>query len=166
MSNVKHDNAPNDLDNNNNARNAVVLESEMVMEMDKKEKKGADNNQPEAEYDYELITNMKEYLIEEMGQRKKTELAEYALYKELYLRIMGMENIPESPMFPQTIEHGYLNECNLSVKLQTMMDGHLKQYYFYNQLQQVAIASPDNGEHVGVSLPDIYRPVKIDKTKN
>jgi hypothetical protein len=108
---------------------------------------------------------MKEYLIKEMGQRKKTELVEYVLYKELYLHVMGMENIPESPMFPQTIEHGYLNKCDLSVKLQTMMDGPFKQYYFYDQLQQVAIASPDNGEHDGVSLPDIYHPVKIDKTK-
>jgi hypothetical protein len=36
MCNVKRDNAPNYLDNNNDARNAVVLESEMVMEMDKK----------------------------------------------------------------------------------------------------------------------------------
>ncbi len=129
-------------------------------------KKGADNNQPEAEYDFELITNMKESLIEEMGQRKKTELAEYVLYKELYLRVIGMENTPESPRFPQTIEHGYLNKHELSGKLQIMMDGHMKQYYFYNQLQQVAISSPDNGEHVGVSLPYIYHPVKIDKTKN
>jgi hypothetical protein len=47
-----------------------------------------------------------------------------------------------------------------------MMDGHLKEYYFYDQLQQVAIASPDNGGHVAVSLPDIYHPVKIDKNKN
>ncbi len=39
MTNVKRDNAPKDLDNNNNARNAFVLESEMVMERDKKEKK-------------------------------------------------------------------------------------------------------------------------------
>ncbi len=38
--------------------------------------------------------------------------------------------------------------------------------YFYDQLQQVVMASPDDGEHVGVSLPDIYRPVKIDKTEN
>ena len=162
MSNVERVNGPNDLANNKDARNNLVLKSEMDIEVEKEKNKGADNNQPEAEYDYELITNMKEYLIEEMGQRKKTELAEYVLHKALYLRVIRMENIPESPRFPQTIEHGYLNKRKLSGKLQTMMDGHLKQYYFYDQLQQVVMASPDDGEHVGVSLPDIYRPVKID----
>jgi len=55
-----------------------------------REKKGTDNNQPEAEYDYELITNMNEYLIEEMGEHKRRDSAEYVLYKEVFLRVMGM----------------------------------------------------------------------------
>jgi hypothetical protein len=55
-----------------------------------REKKGTDNNQPEAEYDYELITNMNEYLIEEMGEHKRRDLAEYILYKEVFLCVMGM----------------------------------------------------------------------------
>jgi len=89
MSEVERDNGPNERDNNNNPRNAVVVESEMVMELDER-KKGADNNQPEAEYDYELITNMNEYLIEEMGEHKRRDSAEYVLYKEVFLRVMGM----------------------------------------------------------------------------
>jgi hypothetical protein len=39
MSNAKRDNGPNDLANNNDARNNVVLKSEMDMEVDKEKKK-------------------------------------------------------------------------------------------------------------------------------
>jgi len=90
MSNVERDNGPNDLANNNDARNNLVLKSEMDMEVEKEKNKGADNNQPEAEYDYELITNMNKYLIEEMGEHKRRDLAEYILYKEVFLCVMGM----------------------------------------------------------------------------
>jgi hypothetical protein len=55
-----------------------------------RETKGTDNNQPEAEYDYELITNMNKYLIEEMGEHKRRDLAEYILYKEVFLCVMEM----------------------------------------------------------------------------
>ncbi len=39
MSEVERDHGPNERDNSNNPRNAVVVESEMVMELDERKKR-------------------------------------------------------------------------------------------------------------------------------
>jgi hypothetical protein len=117
-----------------------------------------DDNQP-ADHNYYLVTSMKEYLIEEMGNRRRQALAEYVLYKSMLCHVLNTEYNPEHCITSLGSGSTPLSKRELIVKLESLCEMHLEKCYMFAQLLQVALASHDDGEVVSYSLPDIYVPV-------
>lgn len=120
-----------------------------------------DDNQP-VEDNYQRVTSMKEYLVKEMGNRKRQELAEYILYKSMLRRILSTEYNPEHCFTRLCSNSNPLSKRELIVKVESLRDMHLAKYNLFAQLLQVALASHDDGEVVSSSLPEMYRPVLDD----
>jgi hypothetical protein len=163
MEEEQHDNELGEGIGNNTSDCDDVKSEEIEAATNNKE---ANENHPQDDYEYELITNIKEYLFEDLADRKKAELVEYVIYNELLIHVSNMENIPECPLVPISSENMYLKKRELCIKLQVLKDYHFKKYHFYDQLQQVTLASPDTDDRGTMSLPESYQPVKYDKDGN
>ncbi len=106
---------------------------------------------------------MKEYLIEEMGNRRRQALAEYVLYKSMLRHVLNTEYNSEHCITSLGSGSTPLSKRELIVKLESLCEMHLEKCNMFAQLLQVALASHDDGEVVSSSLPDIYVPV-LDNT--
>ena len=124
-----------------------------------------DDNQP-ADCNYRLVTSMKEYLIEEIGNRRRQALAEYVLYKSMLCRLLNTDYNPDHCITSLGSGSTPLSKRELIVKLESLRDMHLEKCNMFAQLLQVALASPDDGEEVCSSLPDIYVPVLDNPNSN
>jgi len=116
-----------------------------------------DNNQPQDVEDYEQVTNKKLYLVEAMRNRKKEELAEFVLWKEVLEQVQKMEEIPSSALDVVP------SKQKMVAELEAMKEKHLRQHYLYDQLMGVMLASPDTNDSVTSTLPAIYRRFFIDR---
>lgn len=153
----------NELKQDDNAKKRKMDEAEINLKVsDKKneEEEETMNQQDSVEYEKKLILNTKEYLIAEMEERKRKELAEYVLHQELIIRVMNMEVIPGCSILPNTTDYGCFTKRQILMKLQTLSEDHLRNHQFYEQMHQIMIASPDNGQEVSLSLPERYCLVK------
>jgi len=99
-----------------------------------------DNNQPQDVEDYEQVTNKKLYLVEAMRNRKKEELAEFVLWKEVLEQVQKMEEIPSSALDVVP------SKQKMVAELEAMKEKHLRQHYLYDQLMGVMLASPDTND--------------------
>ena len=152
-----------ELKQDDNTKKRKMDEAEINLKVsDKKneEEEETMNQQDSIEYEKKLILNTKEYLIAEMEERKRKQMAEYVLHQELIVRVMKMEVIPGCSILPNTTDYGYFTKRQILTKLQTLSEDHLRNHQFYEQMHQIMIASPDNGQEVSLSLPERYCLVK------
>ncbi len=117
-----------------------------------------DDSQP-ADHNYYLVTSMKEYLIEEIGNCRRQALAEYVLYKSLLRHVLNTEYNPEHCITSFGSGSTLLSKHELIVKLESLCKMHLEKCNMLVQRLQVALASHEDGEVVTYSLLDIYVPV-------
>ena len=99
----------NELEQDDNAKKRKIDEAEINLKVsDKKneEEEETMNQQDLVEYEKKLILNTKEYLIAEMEERKRKEMAEYVLHQELIVRVMSMEVIPGCSIFLHMTDYG------------------------------------------------------------
>jgi hypothetical protein len=153
----------NELEQDDNAKKRKMDEVEINLKVsDKKneEEEETMNQQDLVEYEKKLILNTKEYLIAEMEERKRKEMAEYVLHQELIVRVMSMEVIPGCSILPNMTDYGCYTKRQILMKLQTLSEDHLRNHQFYEQLHQIMVVSPDNGQEVSLSLPERYCLVK------
>jgi len=153
----------NELEQDDNAKKRKMDEAEINLKVsDKKneEEEETMNQQDSVEYEKKLILNTKEYLLAEMEERKRKEMAEYVLHQELIVRVMSMEVIPGCSILPHMTDYECFAKRQILMKLQTLSEGHLRNHQFYEQLHQFMVVSPDNGQEVSLSLPERYCLIK------
>jgi hypothetical protein len=153
----------NELKQDDNAKKRKMDEAEINLKVsDKKneEEEETMNQQNSVEYEKKLILNTKEYLIAEMEERKRKEMAEYVLHQELIVRVMNMEVIPGCSILLNMTDYACFTKRQILMKLQTLSEDHLRNHQFYEQMHQIMIASPDNGQEVSLSLPERYCLIK------
>ena len=127
----------NELEQDDNTKKRKIDEAEINLKVnDKKNEKEEEtiNQQDSVEYEKKLILNTKEYLIAEMEERKRKEMAEYVLHQELIVRVMSMEVIPGCSILPNMTDYGCYTKRQILMKLQTLSEDHLRNHQFYEQL--------------------------------
>jgi uncharacterized pyridoxal phosphate-containing UPF0001 family protein len=82
--------------------------------------------------DVKMVTNKKLYLIEAMQNKKKDELAEFVLYKEVLKQVQKMEDIQSSARDVIDSKQKVVTELN------TLKEKHLRKHYFFDQLRLVS----------------------------
>jgi hypothetical protein len=115
----------------------------------------------------ELVTNKKDYLVESMNTRSKTEYGEFLVFKDVLERLEATDQVRSTSMREFASAVPLLTKEELIAEVQERKEQHLRRHMMFEQLRNAMLQSPDTENQVSVHhYPPIDRPVFFDPNGN